>query len=176
MAPGRNVREDQPIDTLPVTAADNKSKAHQGFVSKTRDKTKALNFKEGIAQAWLDRIRHYGLAPVIGCRNVRDRRQQSRSNELLAEQQGREFTSATTAPEAGHAPLSAHAKFSKLAAVDSEFSNSLNPERRLNSRLNFSANHAAALAEWRDECAGRRPTTLSWWRSVGIRPAVPVLS
>ncbi len=63
----------------------------------------------------------------------------------------------------------------KFVSVHSSIHNLFNTERSLSSRPVYKMNRAAALAEWRELCAARRPTPLPRLRRVRIRLTAPMI-
>jgi hypothetical protein len=72
----------------------------------------------------------------------------------VGEQSRGEFTFAIPTTRAGDAPVPADTNFAEVCIGSRLGLQSFNQERSLSSRTHFKLNRTAALAEWRDLCAG----------------------
>ena len=74
-------------------------------------------------------------------------------NWPLAQQSGREFTSAIPTKRTCNDPLQAHANLAEIRCCPRFHSHHFNLDRSLSQRDHFKANRTAALNEWRGLCA-----------------------
>ena len=136
-------------------AVDHEGEVLESYVTKTRDKKAALKFlrkamrKHGRAEAIItDQLRSYGAAlKELGAEGLQET--------------GRWENNRT---ENSHLPFRRRERamlrfrrmrsLQKFASVHASVLNHFNTDRSLSSRTHFKLNRAAALAEWRNLCAG----------------------
>ena len=136
-------------------AVDPEGEVLESFVTKKRDKKAALKFlrkamrKHGSPKAIVtDKLRSYGAAlKEIG--GV-DRQETGRWVNNRAENSHLPFRRR----ERAMLRFRRMRSLQKFASVHASVSNHFNQERHLYSRDNFKLNRTAALAEWRQLCAG----------------------
>ena len=136
-------------------AVDHEGEVLEAYVSKARDKKAALTFLRKLMkrhgrpeEVVTDKFRSYGAAlKEIGAvlKQVTDRWENNR-----AENSHQPFRRRERAMQRFRRMRS----LQTFAAVQSSVCNHFNSDRSLSSRPVFKANRAAALAEWRQLCAG----------------------
>ncbi|MCV2874572.1 IS6 family transposase [Defluviimonas sp. WL0050] len=135
-------------------AVDHEGEVLESFVTRKRDRKAALKFlrkslkRHGSADEFVtDCLRSYGAA--LGDLGIRERQQTGQWTNNRAENSHLPFRRRERAMLRFRRVRS----LQKFAAVHASVSNHFNQERSHNSRQNFKANRAAALAEWRGLCA-----------------------
>jgi len=136
-------------------AVDHEGEVLESFVTKTRDRTTALEFlkktlkKHGRADVFVtDKLRSYGAAlKDIG---AVERQETGRWKNNRAENSHQPFRRR----ERAMLRFWRMRSLQKFASVHASVTNHFNQECSLSSRPHFKANRIAALAEWRRLCAG----------------------
>jgi len=136
-------------------AVDHEGEVLESFVTKTRDKKAALKFlrkamrRHGLCDRFVtDKLRSYGAA--MKDLGVADRQETARWVNNRAENSHLPFRRRERAMQRFRRMRS----LQMFASVHAAVTNHFNHERSLSSRPHFKAKRAAALAEWRDLCAG----------------------
>ena len=131
-------------------AVDHEGEVLESYVTKRRDKKAALKFlrkslrRHGSAQEFVtDRLRSYGAA--LRELGISDRQQTGRWVNNRVENAHLPFRRR----ERAMLRFRRMRSLQKFASVHASIHNHFNQERALYSRINFKANRAAALAEWR---------------------------
>ncbi len=135
-------------------AVDHEGEVLEAYVSKTRDKRKALAFLKNA-------MKHYGRPSVIVSDKLRSYRAALRDLGLVLKQETGRWVN--NRAESSHLPLRrrehAMQKFrllqtlQKFSAVHSAINNHFNLQRHLISRNDFKVQRTAALAQWQQLCA-----------------------
>jgi putative transposase len=136
-------------------AVDHEGEVLESYVTKTRDRKAALKFLRKSMKRYgrpeiivTDKLRSYGAAmKVIG--NA-DRQETGRWVNNRAENSHLQFRRR----ERAMLRFRRLRSLQKFASVHASILNLFNSERSLYSRQNFKRNRVAALAEWRQLCAG----------------------
>ena len=136
-------------------AVDHEGEVLESYVTKTRDKKAALKFlrkamrKHGRAEAIItDKLRSYGAAlKELGAEGLQET---GRWENNRAENSHLPFRRR----ERAMLRFRRMRSLQKFASVHASVLNHFNTDRSLSSRTHFKQNRAAALAEWRNLCAG----------------------
>ena len=136
-------------------AVDHEGEVLESYVTKTRDKKAALKFlrkamrKHGRAEAIItDKLRSYGAAlKELGAEGLQET---GRWENNRAENSHLPFRRR----ERAMLRFRRMRSLQKFASVHASVLNHFNTDRSLSSRTHFKLNRAAALAEWRNLCAG----------------------
>ena len=136
-------------------AVDHEGEVLESYVTKTRDKKAALKFlrkamrKHGRAEAIItDKLRSYGAAlKELGAEGLQET---GRWENNRAENSHLPFRRR----ERAMLRFRRMRSLQKFASVHASVLNHFNTDRSLSSRPHFKLNRAAALAEWRNLCAG----------------------